>query len=109
MTIKHGPEIFLGHPVVMLSCGFFRPLIYPWQGGVELGKKKDFLQSYCVTRAEYEEHGRNICAKKFENLSWVMQKKWRSLQRSNPYQRIGLLEHKQNVSYNEIINLLLSI
>eukprot|EP00794_Sanderia_malayensis_P012814 gene12814-14127_t len=44
------------------------PSTFAWQGGAQLSKEADFVQKYCVTKAEYEEHGRGICSEKFEGM-----------------------------------------
>jgi len=42
------------------------PATYAWQGGVTLSKTADFVSKYCITKAEYEESGKNICFQKFD-------------------------------------------
>ena len=43
------------------------PITHAWEGGVSLSKTDTFLDKMCVTKAEYDEHGKNICREKFES------------------------------------------
>ena len=43
------------------------PITHAWEGGVSLSKTDTFLDKMCVTKAEYDEHGLNICIEKFES------------------------------------------
>ena len=45
----------------------FRPVTYAWEGGVALSKTDVFVNKMCVTKAEYDEHGENICKEKFDS------------------------------------------
>ena len=40
-----------------------RPITHAWEGGVSLSN----LNKMCVTKAEYDEHGKNICRERFES------------------------------------------
>jgi actin-related protein len=54
----------------MLTRSFFSycsPLTYGWEGGVALSKTETFTKKMCVTKAEYEEHGKNICKERFDS------------------------------------------
>ncbi|KAK9458903.1 actin family [Lipomyces oligophaga] len=51
---------------VNLRMGFpDDPISYTWQGGAKLGLKPSRLKALQVTRREYQEHGSNICFRKF--------------------------------------------
>ena len=41
--------------------------MHAWEGGVALSKTDVFLNKMCVTKAEYDEHGKNICREKFDS------------------------------------------
>jgi len=43
----------------------FSPITYSWEGGVQLANDPNF-SSMVVTRAQFEEHGHNICMEKFD-------------------------------------------
>ncbi|ANB14395.1 Arp6p [Sugiyamaella lignohabitans] len=41
------------------------PISYAWQGGCRLGSQKDMLSKAYVTKADYMEHGVNLCLSRF--------------------------------------------
>ena len=43
------------------------PITHAREGGVSLSKTDTFLDTMCVTKAEYDEHGKKICREKFES------------------------------------------
>ncbi|XP_031574279.1 actin-related protein 6-like [Actinia tenebrosa] len=43
------------------------PVTYGWDGGIALSKTETFTKKMCVTKAEYEEHGKNICKERFDS------------------------------------------
>jgi len=43
------------------------PVTHAWEGGVALSKTDVFLNKMCVTKSEYDEHGKNICREKFDS------------------------------------------
>ena len=43
------------------------PITHAWEGGVSLSKTDTFLDKMCVTKAEHDEHDKNICREKFES------------------------------------------
>ena len=45
----------------------FRPITHAWEGGAALSKTDVFLNKMCVTKAEYEDNGKNICREKFDS------------------------------------------
>lgn len=45
----------------------FRPVTHAWEGGCALSKTDVFVNKMCVTKAEYDEHGKNICREKFDS------------------------------------------
>ena len=45
----------------------FRPVTHAWEGGAALSKTDVFVGKMCVTKAEYDEHGKNICREKFDS------------------------------------------
>ena len=45
----------------------FIPITNAWEGGVSLSKTDTFLDKMCVTKADDDEHGKNICREKFES------------------------------------------
>ena len=44
-----------------------RPITHAWEGGVSLSKTDTFLHKMCVTKADYDENGKNICREKFDS------------------------------------------
>lgn len=44
-----------------------RPITHAWEGGAALSKTDVFLNKMCVTKAEYEDNGKNICREKFDS------------------------------------------
>lgn len=44
-----------------------KPMTHAWDGGVALSKTDMFASKMCVTKAEYDEHGKNICREKFDS------------------------------------------
>ncbi|CAH3016407.1 unnamed protein product [Porites evermanni] len=44
-----------------------KPITHAWEGGVSLSKTDTFLNKMCVTKAEYDEHGKSICREKFDS------------------------------------------
>eukprot|EP00795_Rhopilema_esculentum_P005166 gene5166-297_t len=44
------------------------PITYAWEGGAEISKSPGFVEKFCVTKSEYEEHGRSICSEKFDGF-----------------------------------------
>jgi actin-related protein len=51
--------------VVQLTAYFTtRPATYAWHGGKLLSNSEDF-PSMVITKAEYQEQGKNACRKKF--------------------------------------------
>ncbi|XP_058961262.1 actin-related protein 6-like [Pocillopora verrucosa] len=44
-----------------------RPVTHAWEGGAALSKTDVFVGKMCVTKAEYDEHGKNICREKFDS------------------------------------------
>lgn len=44
-----------------------RPVAHAWEGGAALSRTDLFLNKMCVTKAEYEENGKNICREKFDS------------------------------------------
>ena len=43
------------------------PITHKWEGGVSLSKTDTFFDKMCVTKAEYDERGKNICREKFDS------------------------------------------
>ena len=43
---------------------FIRPTTYAWHGGKLLSNSKEFTDMF-ITKAEYQEQGKNACRKKF--------------------------------------------
>lgn len=44
-----------------------KPVTHAWEGGCALSKTEVFVNKMCVTKAEYDEHGKNICREKFDS------------------------------------------
>jgi len=53
-------------------------LAYPWQGGRLLANSTEFNDLY-VSRKAYDEHGHNICKKKFD-INWMANQSKRNIQ-----------------------------
>ena len=62
-------QVHLRHGVFLNRLLFvsFRPVTHAWEGGAALSKTDVFVGKMCVTKAEYDEHGKNICREKFDS------------------------------------------
>ena len=46
------------------------PVLAAWRGGSSLAAQPQFEQNLVVTKADYEEHGHEICRNKFHSVSF---------------------------------------
>ena len=63
--IRNDPYTIFIFDIFFIYNNSSRPTTYAWEGGKLIANKDDFLSDMVVTKAEYEEQGKNACRRKF--------------------------------------------